>query len=293
MKDKVLKEKFARIGARIKLPQSVVFDAKSSTLENLRRKDYRRLLHGHGAKHGRNAFSRFRQPEFSIDVKNDRQGEYFEVFVGDKDRIEIVDVEPKLRQLLLRVNGNPILAGHDERHLFTCAVPEETTSGGVKKVKQAMVALQPREVQEATKDIRRKNALKRHNRAYKRQGEWFFVPAPDFEPGRLPILKKEPLSRGFGKNHMTGELCRRGGRDVWVNTRYAPQGINEEEYLRHPQRNDTTGSTWRKMKLDPEAYVRGRVWHPDHKTLVLDGWHRVYLNTEGQAKGSRLIRFLD
>ena len=41
------------------------------------------------------------------------------------------------------------------------------------------------------------------------------------------------------------------------------------------------------------VYVRGRVWHPDHKTIVLNEWHRVMMNTEGQALGGRTVVFLD
>jgi len=41
------------------------------------------------------------------------------------------------------------------------------------------------------------------------------------------------------------------------------------------------------------VYVRGRVWHPDHKTIVLNEWHRVMMNAEGQALGARTVVFLD
>jgi hypothetical protein len=50
---------------------------------------------------------------------------------------------------------------------------------------------------------------------------------------------------------------------------------------------------WNRMTRNAEAYVSGRVWHPDHKTVVLDGWHRVLMNTEYQAPGARAVVFLD
>jgi hypothetical protein len=28
------------------------------------------------------------------------------------------------------------------------------------------------------------------------------------------------------------------------------------------------------------VYVKGRITHADHKTVLLDGWHRVVPNTE-------------
>jgi hypothetical protein len=30
--------------------------------------------------------------------------------------------------------------------------------------------------------------------------------------------------------------------------------------------------------------VRGKVWHPDHRTIYLDGWHKVLRNTESEPK---------
>ena len=50
---------------------------------------------------------------------------------------------------------------------------------------------------------------------------------------------------------------------------------------------------WTQRQRDALAYVRGRVWHPDHKTVVLDGWHRVLMNTENLAPGARAVVFLD
>src|SRR6266542_1402769 len=42
-----------------------------------------------------------------------------------------------------------------------------------------------------------------------------------------------------------------------------------------------------------EAFVRGRVWHPDHKTVILRCWHRVLMNTEHLAPGRSNVTFLD
>jgi hypothetical protein len=47
------------------------------------------------------------------------------------------------------------------------------------------------------------------------------------------------------------------------------------------------------MYREPMVYVRGRVWHPDHKTIVLDDWHRVLMNTEREASGATDVTFLD
>jgi hypothetical protein len=47
------------------------------------------------------------------------------------------------------------------------------------------------------------------------------------------------------------------------------------------------------MRRNPRVYVRGRVRHPDHKTVVLDGWHEVFSNTENLSDAMRDVVFLD
>jgi hypothetical protein len=44
------------------------------------------------------------------------------------------------------------------------------------------------------------------------------------------------------------------------------------------------------MARNPVVYVRGKLSHPDHATIRLDGWHRVLMNTES---GSSSVAFLD
>ena len=104
----------------------------------------------------------------ALDVREDREGEFFEVRVppgSDADLIP-VNVQPKDRHLLLllREDGrtSKFLCGHDERHWFVAAVPDN----GAGTVKAAMDALKPREVHTAQaragvtgrRRYRRKNA---------------------------------------------------------------------------------------------------------------------------------------
>ena len=51
--------------------------------------------------------------------------------------------------------------------------------------------------------------------------------------------------------------------------------------------------SWRPMTRDADVYARGEVRHPDHKTIDLDGWHRVYMNRERFARHAPRIAFLD
>ena len=50
---------------------------------------------------------------------------------------------------------------------------------------------------------------------------------------------------------------------------------------------------WLVLRREPHVYARGRVRHPDHATIRLDGWHRVFMNTESQAPARRHVVFLD
>jgi hypothetical protein len=50
---------------------------------------------------------------------------------------------------------------------------------------------------------------------------------------------------------------------------------------------------WTQMRRNPEVFARGRVRHPDHKTIHLDDWHRVVMNTENQATSMSHLMFLD
>ena len=47
------------------------------------------------------------------------------------------------------------------------------------------------------------------------------------------------------------------------------------------------------MRRNPKVYVRGRVRHSDHKTVVLGVWHEVLSNTENFSHAMRNVAFLD
>jgi len=231
-----------------------------------------------------------------IDVGTDRRGEYFELRFdggGPERSVEVIDVAPRDRHLLLLVRGDEekskFLCGHDERHWFVAAVPEGAR--GVTGVAAAKDALQPELVREAVERVRPKDRFRRRNPAYLRQGEWFFVPAPYVDPPAGLVLRDEPLTRGWGKIHRLEYAFRRGGQTVYVNHDH-PAGIGAEQFHRLPERVRRDGG-WTQMTRDPELYARGTVRHPDHATIVRPGWHRVLMNTEREARAIRHVAFLD
>lgn len=214
-----------------------------------------------------------------INVRRDRDGEFFDIRCHDGVIPEVLDVQPTLRHLVLMVRDgnfkNKFLLGRDERHWFTAAVPGD----GVHDVRTAIESLRPTEV-EGRKTIR--------------QGEWFFVSAPGVREDPRAIHRNEPLSRGgWSKPHLCEELMRRSGVTVMVCSAY-PTGVKEQVYNRLLRTDPAARRmNWRRMVRDAQVYVRGSVRHRDHKTIYLDGWHRVYMNRERFARHARQVAFLD
>jgi hypothetical protein len=204
-----------------------------------------------------------------IDIRADAQGDFFDIKIDSKDPRDyrVIDLRPEQRHLLLMSENDKakFLCGFDERHWFVCSVPGE----GVTSVRSAMEALQPAEVRQAVRSQvkRSKNRLRRRN---------------------------EPLRRGWGsKPHMCQYAYRTAGNLVMVCDRH-PAGVPMSSYGKILRNNPKARSwNWRQMRRDADVYVRGRVWHPDHKTLVLGCWHRVLMNTEHLAPGRSNVTFLD
>jgi len=239
--------------------------------------------------------------DFAIDIQRDRRGAFFELrlFPGPSGRVEteVLQVRPRERHLLLLVRRNqprPVLdrflCGHDEREWFVAAVPE-----AVSTVSDAMESLKPAPVLvaqvQAQLTARQRHARK--NRAFRRQGEWFFVPAPGLSPDPKRILRDEPIRRGQGKPHWVEQLYREGGQRVYVCRRH-PNGIPEAEYQRlirdHPSK---ARWNWRLMQRDAAVYARGDIRHPDHRTITLPDWHQVVMNTETRSRTMGQVAFLD
>lgn len=250
------------------------------------------------------------QPNYNINILRDREGEYFAISADPKVELQVVASEPQLRHLVLMVKDgkhkDKYLCGHDERHWFVAGVPAAATS-----VRKAMELLQPEAVQERAKVVPPAKRLKRRSRAFLRQGEWFFVPAPEFRPDPKTILKNEPLRRDMrAKPHHCSELVRIGGETVYVAGGVRPfdfrnltpterddlalgltEGQKKAFIVRHPE---TAEWTWRVMMRNPEVYARGYVRHSDHSTVELKGWYRVHMNAETRDKRFRFsVSFLD
>ena len=239
-----------------------------------------------------------------IDVGRDRRGEYFDIQADDAANIEVLDVQPKDRHLLLMVRQpnessaasqikDKFLCGHDERHWFVAALPENTSISSVFTAKEALKPDLVRALEQGQKG-KRLRRQRRKTEVYVRQEEWFFIPAPGAPVNDKLVLQNEPISRGRGsKPHLCQHLYRDGGTTVYVCGQH-PNGVTVEQYRSLLQRNPAASKwNWRIMQRNPVVYVRDKVSHPDHATLRLSGWHRVVMNTEHQSRAMAQVAFLD
>jgi hypothetical protein len=235
----------------------------------------------------------------TLDIGEDGRGEFFEIMpqAGVSPEVEVLDVQPKDRHLLLLVREdgvkNKYLCGHDERHWFVAGIPEAAPVGTVQQAKEA---LQPSEVRSAVarKRVSGKSRNRRKNAAFIRQGEWFFLPTATMVVDLGLVLRNEPLRRGNGGKPHWAEFCyRTGGETVYVCRRH-PNGVTETQYRKIVSGNIRAKNWgWRTMRRNPGVFVRGRVRHPDHATITLQGWHQVVMNTENESRAMRNVAFLD
>jgi hypothetical protein len=130
--------------------------------------------------------------DLALDVRQDQHGEYFLISRAQASTTELVvlDVQPRDRHLLLlsrsAAEKHRFLLGHDERHWFVAGIPESTP---VSRVRDAKQALKPDLVQTSERGVRTKYRDRRSNAARIRQGEWFFVPAPQVRVELLLVLR--------------------------------------------------------------------------------------------------------
>jgi len=115
-------------------------------------------------------------PDHGINLR----GDMFELWLNRDVEVSVPEVQSRARHLVLRVGSaeaRTYLCGHDERQWFVAGVKDNPTS-----VEQAMRLLQPPAVRAAViaAKLKHNQQFLRRNAAFIRQGEWFFVPAPEF-----------------------------------------------------------------------------------------------------------------
>ena len=242
---------------------------------------------------------RGRPDNYSINIRKDNQGDFFDLSVPEKMDghldLAVMQIVPEDRHLLLLVRKSDsekkdrFLCGHDERAWFVAAVPGKASS-----VRDAKESLKPWRVrhEQALRAVPANQVNRRKNRAFRRQGEWFFIEETRLQVDAKSILHNEPIRRGGGKPHTIAEVYRIGGEPVYVHARH-PSGVRPAEYAKFATRANFKASEWTLMRRNPEVFARGTVRHADHKTITLHGWHRVLMNTESESETMRSVAFLD
>jgi hypothetical protein len=239
---------------------------------------------------------------YAVDIGHDREGQFFALRGGAADlaKVEftVLQKQGAERHLLLLAKGEAgsrkhrFLCGHDEREWFVAAIP-----GTASTVLQAKEALKPAPVKwaQARKGLNARQANTRHNAAFRRQGEWFFLAVEkSMTVSPKLILRWEPISGGRGsKPHLVEEVYRQGGDLVYVCDRY-PGGLSKEQHSSLVRRNpELKHLNWREARRNAAVFARGAVRHPDHATIVLRDWHQVIMNAENEAPSMRSLAFID
>lgn len=237
--------------------------------------------------------------DYVLDIRQTNKQEQFLLTIREdmEPHLEFmaVDIQPTAQHLLLlsknlqgTVNKEKFLCGHDERHWFVAPVVGRNPVN----VYQAMEALKPDMVLRSQKiqGVRRKDWQKRHNEGFIRQGEWFFVPDFKFRPLSLHmVLHNEPIQRPRSKPHWVEELYRVGGELVYVHPSY-PNGLTGNQYRKLLEQKPAISRwSWQILRRNPQVYARGKVRHPDHKTITLPFWHRVMIS--GEVRNNQVAFF--
>ena len=213
---------------------------------------------------------------FALDVDSDRRGrERFVLRHGPTaPPLLLQHLDRPARHLLLvsgdRRSRGRFLCGHDERHWFVAGIGEPVTT-----VTQAKLALVPAAIRDAV--ARERHRDRHHNQTFTRQGEWFMVPAslPGALDWRTQVLRNEPITRGGrSKPHICEELVRFGGQSVRL---LGGLELTDSHFEKLDARRRGAVQL---MTRNAAVYVRGRISHPDHASLFLRDWHRVFLNAE-------------
>ncbi len=207
-----------------------------------------------------------------MDVRRDRgEGEKVLLFPGTSNELRVTGTDSRYRQLVLRVREAERKFTEqrwDEKHRIFRTVERRTTPA----LRRFLVGMDESHLFVAQLTTKAESVAEAHlglrpavlgERPEKfRQGEWFFVP---ISPSEHEIVGKTS-HRFFEQGARIGDHLTRRGRPHTVDQRVRIEvdGVLAE-------------------------LVRGRVRHPDHATLELPAWMRVFVNTEDRSVGASWV----
>jgi hypothetical protein len=238
---------------------------------------------------------------YTLDISEEHGRQYF--LLRTQPRImpsldlQVLQKSREERHLLLRVKelerpaSDRFLCGFDEREWFVAATP-----GRPNTIREARDELKPWRIRqrEIAQGVRKADRQKRRNAVSVRQGEWFFLPEPGLVVPPAFIRRNEPISRGPGsKPHIVEEYYSQVGDLLYVHPKY-PSGLSKQEMswvLGRDQKLRREDFVARRRSSG--VFVRGKVSHPDHRTIVLHEWHAVVMNTEDATEARKNVVFVD
>jgi hypothetical protein len=234
-------------------------------------------------------------------------GEYVRIWPGAaKNKIEVIDVDHKLRQLVMRIKearrpytdtvlkgpdlrrsdleksikaeGGEIIAEDRLRWTIQLWTPSEERFFlcGMDDLHLFVAQVPPSTTVEAAHaELKPREVIEAEKNGagpVVRQGEWFFLrpTAEQYEQLHANVIARPKAVR---KNAAIGD----GG-----------QAHIADRVIRIEQRTKLRRRQRRQMRV----YAFGSVLHPDHRTIVLTDWHEVIRNREIRNDGLRL-RWID
>ncbi len=232
---------------------------------------------------------------FGLRVDGFGSNEIFVMQLGAKDNdVQIVDTDAKAKQVLMMVNEpervykEKVWSQRERKHVEV----ERTTDANKRKFLVGMdersyfmapVADNAINIGDAKDKLRNPNL--KNDRKTKRQGEWFFQPVNDQEAIDVAIRKGEGIVRkkaGIGtmlgspggKPHVADELVR-------IRKTTVPEDVGPEPKTTKSMRQFLRDRRMSQSVMDSDQFfVRGKIRHPDHKTVEFSQWTRVLPNME-------------
>jgi hypothetical protein len=200
---------------------------------------------------------------FLMDLRTTNQktgyGQYFIIYPGTETMIEVLNVNKEFKQLILMVREPERSMTFETRRWdneLRKAVTDINTIKNEAEIRHFLIGHDEGHlfvarlnknistVEQAHKTLMPFELRNKPKSYYKRQGEWFFVPINGLVIPPETIVETKDLQIGTGRGHRA-------------------------QYH---------------VKVDGATFVKGSISHPDHKTLTLKDWHRVYSNNESRTK---------
>jgi hypothetical protein len=200
---------------------------------------------------------------FLMDLRTTNQktgyGQYFIIYPGTETKIEVLNVNKEFKQLILMVREPEREMTFETRrwdYELRKTVIDINNIKNEAEIRHFLIGHDEGHlfvarlnknvstVEQAHKTLMPFELRNKPKSYYKRQGEWFFVPVNGLVIPPETIVETKDLQIGTGRGH-------------------------KAQYH---------------VILDDTTFVKGSISHPDHKTLTLKDWHRVYSNNENRLK---------